>query len=200
MLVQWFEFIVRIIKTICLSAVYTSVLLVLILFLFKKIKNKWGTKSLRVKVRYFLLIHFLLSIALFSYSFSYWEDVGLGESPSLPIGYEQRIYSPDYQWTDFYPDLNKQELNKDELVIDSFIVSNRILCATISHSRSVSPTYDFIVCDLVNKTSQPFLKEADYNVYAQAKRLPYRQAFSDFITQRNNYIAARPKWKQWLLP
>lgn len=162
--------------------------------------NLWLKNTLKRKNKLWLLFHFIVSLGLFSYSFTYWEDTGLGESPSLPIGYGQRIYSPDYAWTTFYPDLEKAKLNKDELIIDSFIVQKDILCAVVSHDNSNSPKYDFIVCDLKKKTNKTFLNETDYNEYAQVNNLPQRELFSTFKHQYCNYLNARPKWKKWLLP
>jgi hypothetical protein len=152
------------------------------------------------KFRNWLLLHFIISVCLFFYSFSYWQDTGLGENPSIPIGYGQRIYSPDFAWIDFYPDLNKTELNKDKLQIDNFIIKDNVLCAKVSHQQSNSPNYDFIVCDLPSKTNKTFMSENEYLGYANEKGLPKPNKFYDFKTHYQEYFDGQPKWKKWLLP
>ncbi|MHA4847354.1 hypothetical protein ACX0G7_24535 [Flavitalea antarctica] len=157
-------------------------------------------KRMNHKFRNWLLLHFLISVCLFFYSFSYWQDTGLGENPSIPIGYGQRIYSPDFAWTEFYPDLTKTELNKDELQIENFIIKDNILCAEVSHQKTNSPNYDFIVCDLPNKINKTFMTETEYAEYAKDNRLPMKSEFSDFKTHYKEYFEKQPKWKNWLFP
>jgi hypothetical protein len=197
---QWFELVFRIVKIILLSSVYAGVILFIIYLISKKTQNSWLLNRMLHKFKNWLLLHFIISIFLFFYSFSYWQDTGLGEAPSLPIGYGQRIYSPDFAWTDFYPDLNKTELNKDELQIGNFIIKDNKLCAEVSHQQSNSPTFDFIVCDLPSKTNKTFLTESEYTEYAKQNGLPLKNEFYDFKTHLQQYYNRKPKWKKWLLP
>lgn len=81
-------------------------------------------------------------LCLFPYSFSYSQNTGLGENPSIPIGYGQRIYSPYLEWTVFYPDQNKDELNKDELQIENFIVKDNILFTPGRRNTECRRIYD----------------------------------------------------------
>ncbi len=122
MITQWIELVIRIFKALILSTVYTSVLFIVLFIWHRRHKNTFLHTIFSKGIFYFILVHFLIGVALFSYSFSYWEDTGMGEAPQLPIGYGQVIYSPDYEWTSFFPDL-KTELNKDELIIENFIVT-----------------------------------------------------------------------------
>ncbi len=200
MILQWFDFFALIIKIIVLSTVYATLLIVACIYIYRKTGNNWLKKRLNYKLRNWLFLHLLISVCLFYYSFTYWQDTGLGENPSLPIGYGQRIYSPDFEWTDFYPDLDKTELNKDELQIENFIVQDSVLCAKISHQNSNSPNYDFIVCNLQSRTNKTFLTEADYNKFAIENKLPLKDNFLDFKTHYRNYFDKKPEWKKWLLP
>lgn len=200
MIMQWFDLAFRILKIILLSTVYASIILLFSYLISKKTKNSWLTNRMNHKFRNWLLLHLIISICLFGYSFSYWQDTGLGEAPSLPIGYGQRIYSPDFAWTDFYPDLNKTELNKDELQIENFIIKDSKLCAEVSHMRTNSPSYDFIVCDLPTKSNKTFLTEQDYTEFAKQNGLPLKGEFYDFKTHFQQYFDRQPKWKNWLLP
>lgn len=200
MIMQWVDLTFIIIRIILLSTVYASIILLIVYIISRKTQNQWLRNRMNHKFRNWLLLHFLISVCLFLYSFSYWQYTGLGENPSIPIGYGQRIYSPDFAWTDFYPDLNKTELNKDELQIENFIVKDNILCAKVSHQQSNSPKYDFIICDLPNRTNQTFLTEVEYTAYAKTKGLPMKSEFYDFRTHFQEYFDKQPKWKKWLLP
>jgi hypothetical protein len=200
MIVEFIELIGLVIKIIFLSSVYTTFIFIVLYLIQRKTNNAWLENRKEHKVKNWLFIHFLISLSLFIYSFSYWQDTGFGESPCLPIGYGQKIYSPDYESTNFFPDLQKTQLNKDELNIDSFIISNNILCAEVSHEFSDSPKFDFIVCNLPSKTNQTFLTETDYNEYAKINGLPLKDKFYDFKTHYKEYLDNKPKWKKWLLP
>jgi heme/copper-type cytochrome/quinol oxidase subunit 2 len=197
---QWFDLASRIIRVIFLSSAYASFIVLVFYFMSKKTQNKWLNNRMNHKFRNWLLLHFVISTCLFLYSFSYWQDTGLGEAPSLPIGYGQRIYYPDFAWTTFYPDLNKTELNRDELQIENFIIKNNVLCAEISHRQANSPRYDFIVCDLAERTSKTFRTEVEYADYARINGLPMKSEFYDFETHYKKYFDKQPQWKKWLLP
>ena len=200
MILQWFDLLALIIRIILLSTIYSSIILLLLFLISKKAQNKWLVKRMDYKLRNWLFLHLIISVFLVYYSFSYWQNTGLGENPSLPIGYSQRIYSPDFAWTDFYPDLQKTALNKDELQMGNFIIKDNILCAEVSHQNTNSPNYDFIVCDLSSRKNETFLTEKDYNEYAKLKGLPKTIEFYDFKTHYNEYFDNQPKWKKWLLP
>lgn len=200
MIMQLVDLIGRIFKIILLSSVYASLILLILYIACKKTQSQWLKNRMNHKFRNWLFLHFIISFFLFIYSFSYWQDTGLGEDPSIPVGYGQRIYSPDFEWTVFYPDLNKTELNKDELQIENFIVKDNVLCAEVSHQQTNSPAYDFIVCDLPGKTNITFMTEAEFVKYANKKGLPMKSEFYDFKTHFREYFENQPKWKKWLLP
>ena len=197
---QWFDLVRRIFSTFVLSTIYSTVIFIILYVVYKRTRKPILTTIFSKGILYFTLIHFVIGLALFTYSFSYWEDTGLGETPQLPIGYKQIIYSPDFAWTTFFPDLSKTELNKDDLHIEDFIIKNDFLCAEISHKNSNSPDYDFIVCDLAKGTSVTFVGREDYVKFARETDLPLHEAFYDFSTHLNEYQARRPKWKKLLLP
>lgn len=200
MIGQWIDLILRIVKIIILSTVYSTVIILILILVLKKTKNKWLEKRLNHKVRNWLLVHFLISLGLLVFSFSYWQDTGLGEAPQLPIGYGQIIYSPDFAWTEFYPDLEKTELNKDELQIGNFKIKNGFLCAEVSHQNTDSPNFDYIVYDLPKKTFVTFASETDYNEFAKKNQLPTKSELYDFKTHFTEYFNNKPEWQKWLLP
>jgi len=200
MIMQLFDLAFRIIKIILLSSFYASFILLIFYLISKKTQNIWLQNRMNHKFKNWLFLHFFISIFLFIYSFSYWQDTGLGEAPSLPIGYGQRIHSPDFAWTAFYPDLNKTELNKDELIIENFIIKDNKLCAEVSHHQSNSPKFDFIVCDLPSGTNKTFVTESEYTEYAKQNGLPLKNKFYNFKTHFQQYFDKKPKWEKWLLP
>ncbi len=200
MIMQWIDLVAKMIKIIFLAAVYSNLILFIFYIISRKTNNQWLKVRMNHKIRNWLFLHFLISVSFLIYSFSYWQDTGLGEAPSLPIGYEQRIYSPDFAWTEFYPDLSKTELNKDELQIGNFIIKDNKLCAEVIHQEADSPNYDFIVCDLPNKTKRTFLTELEYTEYAKQNGLPMKSNFFDFKTHLQQFYDRKPKWKKWLLP
>jgi hypothetical protein len=200
MIMQWIDLLLRCIKIGILATIYASVLIIVLILLSRISAFGAIKKVLKHRFKLFLALHLVISISLFKYSFSYWQDTGLGEAPSLPIGYGQRIYSPDFAWTDFYPDLNKTELNKDELHIEDFVVSNKKLCARVSHDNSNSLKFDFIVCDLPSNTHITFASAKDYKQFAVLNSLPMPEEFTDFKSHLQGYHAKKPTWKKWLLP
>ena len=200
MFLQLFGLIALIVKIITLSSVYTTIIFIALYLISKKTKSNWLENRIKRMFRNWLFLHFIISFGLFAFAFSYWQDIGLGDNPQLPIGYGQVIYNPDFAWTDFYPYLEKNQPNKDELQIGNFIVKNKRLCAEVSHKNSNSPTFDFIVCDLPTKTNKTFDTEEDYIEYANKNDLPLRNQFYSFGKHYDEYFANRPKWHKWLLP
>ena len=197
---QWFDLFARIIKIIILSTVYSTVIFAILILTLKRTKIVWLENRMKHKIKNWLFTHFLISVGLFAFSFSYWQDTGLGEAPQLPIGYGQIIYSPDFEWTEFYPDLEKTELNKDELQIGNFKIKDNFLCAEISHQNTGSPNFDFIVYDLLKKTYETFTSETDYNEFAKKKSLPAKSELYNFKTHFQEYFDSKPRWQKWLLP
>lgn len=200
MFLQLFGLIALIIKTIVLSTIYTTIIFIGLYLILKKTKNIWLENRMKYKIKNWLFLHFVISLGLFAFSFSYWQDTGLGDNPQLPIGYGQIIYSPDFAWTNFYPDLEKTRLNKDELQIGNFIVKDNFLCAEVSHQHTNSPTFNFIVCNLTTKINRTFDTEKDYAEYARKNNLPFKNQFYNFDKHYDEYFANKPKWRRWLLP
>lgn len=197
---QWLDFFARIIKIIILSTAYTTLIFSFLVFVFKKTENKWLKNRMKHKIKNWLLVHFLISLGLFAFSMSYWQYTGLGEAPQLPIGYGQTIYSPDFEWTEFYPDLEKTELNKNAFQIGNFKIKDNFLCAEVSHHNNDTSNVDFIVYDLSKKTFLTFSNEIGYTVFAQKSNLPIKSQLYDFKKHFQEYFDNKPKWQKWILP
>ena len=200
MFLQLFGLIGLILKIIVLSAIYATIIFIVLYLISKRTKTRWLQNRMKRGIRNWLFLHFVISLGLFTFSFSYWQNTGLGENPQLPIGYGQIIYSPDFAWVEFYPDLGKTQGNIDELQIKNFIIKKDILCAEVSHKNTNSPAFDFIVSDLPTKTNTTFNTEDEYNKYANANDLPLKNQFYNFNKHYDEYFANKPKWHKWLLP
>lgn len=192
------ELLLLIVKIIILSTIYATALFLVVFILSKTTKITWAKRVL--KLRFWLWTHFLISALLFSLSFTYWEDTGLGDNSKIPVGYGQTIQSEDFAWTYFYPDPNKTEPNQDELIIENYKIVDPFLCAEVSHQNTISPSYDYIVYDLKSKSLKTFDSEQEYANYAAAHSLPAKNEFYDFRKHYHEYLDNRPKWKTWLLP
>lgn len=169
------ELLLLIVKIIVLSTIYVSVLFLVVFVLSRTIKITWMKGVL--KMRFWLLAHFLISALLFAFSFTYWQDTGFGDNSKIPVGYGQTIQSEDFAWTYFYPDPDKTEPNQDELIIGNYKIAGSFLCAEVSHQNTDSPNYNFIVYDLKNGSSKPFDSEPEYSQYATEHSLPQVKEF-----------------------
>ncbi|MBG9378804.1 hypothetical protein I5907_21405 [Panacibacter sp. DH6] len=194
------ELLLIILKIIVLSTIYTTVVLLVIFILSKTTSIQWTKYVWAKKVRFWLLSHLVISVLLFVLSFSYWQDTGLGDNSKIPVGYGQTIQSEDFAWTYFYPDPDKTEPNQDELIIEDYKIFDQFLCAKVSHQNTISPSYDYIVYDLKNKSLKTFDSEQEYSSYVDINSLPKTNKFYDFQKHYHEYLDNRPKWKAWLLP
>jgi hypothetical protein len=188
------------VKIIILSAIYATLLLLLAFLLSKAINTRWTKWILVKRSGFWLLSHFVISVFLFAFSFSYWQDTGLGDNSKIPVGYGQTIQSEDFASTYFYPDPDKTEPNKDELIIENYIIAGPFLCALVSHQNTHSPDYDFIIYDLEKRSLKTFNNEQEYSSYAAQHSLPQKTEFYDFRKHYQEYLENKPKWKRWLLP
>jgi energy-coupling factor transporter transmembrane protein EcfT len=197
---EMLELLLIVVKIIILSSIYATVILLIVLFLSKTIKLTWTKKFVDRKLRFWLLTHLIVSVLLFVTAFSYWQDTGIGDNSKIPVGYGQTIQSEDFEWTYFYPDPDKTEPNKDELIIGNYKIIDRFLCAEVSHQNTNSPSFDYIVYDLKNKSLKTFNSKQEYSSYASKNVLPQAKDFYDFRKHYHEYLNNRPKWKTWLLP
>jgi hypothetical protein len=194
------ELLFLILKTIVLSTIYSSIILLTLILFFRIKDSSILLYILNQKLKFWLGTHFIISLGLFIFSFTYSQDTGLGDNSKIPIGFGQSIHNEDFQWTYFFPDLSKTEQNKDELEILNFkIVSNKI-CAEVSHENTLSPNFDFVVFDLPTQTLKTFRDEVEYNTYANTNNLPLKREFINFETQLKEYLENRPFWRTWLIP
>ena len=128
-----FELLLMIFRTIILSTIYSTIILLLIILIAKYSGNNWANKKVKRKFRFWLTTHFTVSVFLLSGSFFYFHDTGIGDNSIVPIGFGQSIQSEDFQTTYFYPDLTKTDPNKDAIDITNYIIAENKICAEVSH-------------------------------------------------------------------
>ena len=194
------ELLLMIFRTIILSTIYSTIILLVLTIIAKYLDNSWIKKRLTRKFRFWLLTHFLISIILLGSSLLYFHDTGIGDNSILPIGYGQSIQNEDFVMTYFYPDLSRTDPNKDAIDIKNYIIANNKICAEVSHENTESPKYDFIVYDLPTKNLMTFDKEQEYKNYAERNNLPLKIEFYNFEKHYQEYISNKPFWKNWLIP
>jgi len=194
------EFLLIILKILCLSTIYVTVVLLVVFISSKTTSFRWAKYVWSKKIRFWLLSHVVILVLLLILSFSYWQDTGLGDNSKIPVGYGMTIQSEDFAWTYFYPDPDKTEPNQDELIIEDYKISDQFLCAKVSHQKTISPKYDYIVYDLKNRYLRTFDSEQEYLSYAEINSLPTTREFYDFQKHYDEFLDNRPKWRTWLLP
>jgi heme/copper-type cytochrome/quinol oxidase subunit 2 len=165
------ELLTVVFNTIILSTIYSTVFLLVLLLLSKTGSSVWVRRQMGRKFRFWICTHFIISIALFVYSFSYWQDTGLGDHSRIPIGHGQDIQNEDFAYTYFYPDPKKNTPNNNEdLPIEKYKIVNDFLCAEISHQNTNSPAFTFIAYNLQNRSFEKFNSKPEYVTYALAQK------------------------------
>ena len=196
----WIELFLIALKTILLSTIYSTLVLLSLIAISATFKNDWLRRITKRKLRFWLSIHFIISFGLFGFSFTYWQNTGLGDNSIIPIGYGQTIQNEDFESTYFYPDLRKTEPNRDELNIGDYKVFDNKICAEVSHQNMESLTFDYIIYDLPSKKLMTFKSEEEYRKFAQQNGLPTKKDFHDFNAHFAQYLKKRTLWKKWLVP
>jgi hypothetical protein len=187
-------------KIMLLSAVYASFVLLITYLISVKSKNNSLKTIMIKKMKFWLRIHFIISLALFTYKFTYWQNTGLGENNIIPIGYNQTIQNEDLESTYFYPDSEETNPNQDGIEIENYIVKNEYLCAEVFHKNSITEKFDYLVYNLEEKKLTKFKNESDYQTFANSKKLPRKIEFYSFEKHYYEFIDNKPKWSWWLLP
>ncbi|WP_153796730.1 hypothetical protein [Foetidibacter luteolus] len=183
-----------------LSSIYATIVLVTLLILSKTTTWHWVKSIVNKKLRFWLFTHLVISVGLFIYSFSYWQNTGIGGHSQIPIGYGEYIQNEDFEMTYFSPSDNSALPTQTEFAIDNYKISGNILCAEISDDHAEKEKYDFIVYNLENKTFTTFSDSQEYSNYAKNHSLPMADEFYDFRQHFHEYLKNRPEWRRWLLP
>lgn|GEM_PF-6671060 len=199
-IIGWIELLFLVVKILFYATLYSILVGATLQIDQKIIKSDWLHERLKYKWRFFFLSTVLFSTYFFNYSFSYWQYTGFEENPSLPIGFDQRIYSPDYEWVEFYPDLKKTEQNEDVLLITNFAVDSNFLCANISQENRKSRKFKYIICNMATRKNIKFKTVKEFDNFALAKDLPQSKEFKDFIYHYKKYFNNKTIAQKWFLP
>lgn len=189
------ELLFIILKTVVLSTIYIAIV-VFILLLSNIIKKQQGiTIILKRKIRFWLVLHFMISVGLFAFRFTYWQDTGIGDHNSIPIGFGQNIENEDFENTYFQPSENATAIQ-----IDNYTIYTNKLCAEVNHDVSNSPKFDYILYDLSRKQLKTFKNKEEYEVFAKQQNIPSSSDFYSFEKHFEVYLKQRPFWRKWLVP
>lgn len=200
MILAWIELIVMFFKAVILSGIYSSIILLLLFLIYRVFGFSFLERVVPFGIPLFVLFGFIIFISLFNYRFSYWEDTGMGETLQVPIGYKQYVYNADGAMTYFDLEPDKEEyLQQDHLLIEKYYMSNKTLCAELSHEFSDHPDFKYMIYNIETKVVNQFANAAEYDTYAVKNQLPRSRCFYDFADHYNNYLLKKPEWKKWLL-
>ena len=168
MILACIELIIMLFKAILLSAVYALIIVSILLLLHKAFRFAFLQKMLRYGLPLYILLGFIIFISLFSYRFSYWEDMGMGETVQVPIGYKQYVYNADGFMTYFDSEPDKEAYLQEDLIdIENYIVEGKMICAEID-DESPEPEYKYLVYDMEARALTRFKTKQEYDDYAAA--------------------------------
>lgn len=189
------ELIIIILKTVILSTIYASIVLLFLLLFNAILKQQWITNILQRKIKFWLVLHFLIAVFLFCFRFTYGQDTGIGDYNCIPIGFNQKIENEDFESTYFQPSENTTAIK-----IDQYAISNTTLCAIVNQDLSNSPKFDLIVYDISKRELVFFTDKEAYEIFATQQNLPLPNTFYSFEKHFEVYLKQRPFWRKWLVP
>lgn len=189
------ELIFIILKTIILSTIYASIVLLFLLLSNAILKQQWITNILQRKIKFWLVLHLLIAVFLFCFRFTYWQDTGIGDYNCIPIGFNQKIENEDFEVTYFQPSENDTAIE-----INQYAIFNNTLCATVNNDFSNSTDFDFIVYDIPKGELFFYRDKEAYEIFASEENLPMTNRFYSFKKHFEVYLKQRPFWRKWLVP
>ena len=171
-----FHFGFEIFKIGVLAAVYSSVILLLKFVLIKITGNS------KLRQIQFKSIYLTIAGLLFTFSFTYYGNHGLGDESFIPLGHWKSIDASDgYAYFDLEP--GKQ------VRVDSFEMRNEHLCFV-----SQKKFYDY---QLSSGKCRVYNSKELYETSASLYQLPLANEFKTFYPQYNAYWNG---WRFLLLP
>jgi hypothetical protein len=172
-----FHFGFELVKIAALSAIYSSLIYLLLSRLLKN-RLPGHLSSIRFK-SLFLWIAGLLLIFLFSY----YGNHGLGDEANIPLGHFKTMESID-EHVFFRP-----AGSNNQMEIDSFLVKSDKLCMVSEDG--------ICVYNLATNELKTFPGRSSYEQYALEKGLPTISQFQKFEPQYTEYWNT---WRFWVLP
>ncbi|RYU75458.1 hypothetical protein [Hymenobacter persicinus] len=187
------EALVHLVFTFCKvsiqASIYALLLLVLVQLLGYLLPSHLLVQASRNTKRFWWTSGFLISVALFIFSFTYWGNHGLGDYSRIPLGYGEAMEEMNGTMTYFEPIKNIAG-REDNPEIIAYQLRNDVLCAALGSDST------FFVYDLASKRSRLFDGQRAYNDYAHRANLPTASHFEPFAQQYTRYWNG---WRFWLL-
>jgi energy-coupling factor transporter transmembrane protein EcfT len=178
------HFIFQLFKIAILASIY-ALILTAILLLIGKFKSTSFTKKIKLeKKKYWFYFGFIISIALFIFSFTYWGNHGLGDGPKIPIGHWETI--ENINWTEYGYLKNRKTSEGNNIDTTKFKVANDQLCGNLK-SWFYDYQNSYFVLDLKTDEITEFKTEVAFNNYAKKKDLPKANELLSFEQNYRNH-------------
>jgi hypothetical protein len=129
-----------------------------------------------------------IAFVLFTFSFTYWGEHGLGDYARIPLGNGEAMQEINGMEAYFEADV-PLKLSSDQPFIDSFQVTDDVLCGQANDKT-------FFTYDLVTKQQRHFDDAHEYATYAAQHSLPAVSEFKSFSSHYSRYWGG---WRFWLL-
>jgi hypothetical protein len=188
------HFVFELIKIFILATAYATVLLLLFRLQARFLPNGWCDQVSKVKIRFWFVSGFLISVSLFVFLFSYYGNHGLGDGPRVPVGHGLVVNNANWTEYGYIEDIKTSDGHGLEmtkfLAVDDHLMGNL---------DSWFDTYmnSFFIYDMDRRTMNEFSTETEFNAYATAHGLPEVNALRTF---ERNYDDRWGGWWFWLLP
>lgn len=179
-----FHFIFQLIKIGILASVYAFILVGVFLILGKFKSTYFLERVKKEKKRYWFGFGFLISIGLFIFSFTYWGNHGLGDSPKIPIGHWETIENTN--WTEYGYLTGQKTSDGYDIETTKFIVTDDKLIGNLN-SWFYSFENSFFVLDLKTDKIVEFKTESEFNKYAENNMLPKSKELLSFMQNYKNH-------------
>ncbi|PJJ53251.1 hypothetical protein [Hymenobacter chitinivorans] len=187
------ETLLHLIFTFCKIAIQASVVATLLLKLVRWYAPRDPAHPLvrasRHGKRFWWASGFLVSLALFGFSLTYWGNHGLGDYARIPLGHGEAMEELNGVQAYFEPLAHLTD-NADNPEVLAYQVHDGVLCVALG------PDSTFVVYYLASKHHQLFADRAAYAAHARSHHLPRPAEFERFKQHYSRYWNG---WRFWLL-
>ncbi|UOQ53704.1 hypothetical protein [Hymenobacter cellulosivorans] len=184
-----FHLVFTCLKIAILASVYATLLLKLVRWYGPRAPTHPIVQASRPGRRFWWGSGFLMSVALFGYSLTYWGNHGLGDYARIPLGHGAAMEELNGVQAYFEP-IRQLPGHADNGEVLAYQVHDDMLCATLG------PDTTYVVYHLGSQYSHLFADRAEYETYARAHELPRPIEFEDFKQHYRRYWGG---WRFWLL-
>ncbi|WP_121810762.1 hypothetical protein [Mucilaginibacter kameinonensis] len=173
-----FHFLFVVLKSYLLALIYAPIVWFLWVLILKARKKYTGFKWSKV-----FKVYTVVALLLIVFSFTYYGDHGLGDSPRIPLGYGETMVG-DNQFASFTPKGKNEQIH-----VKAFALKGDNLSMAVDSGYKV---YNLKTKGVVN-----FSEGQMYDAFAFSYGLPLSLQLRSFRPQYDEYWNG---WRFWLLP